>query len=351
MSINTIIRERRRMLGLTQEQVADYLGVSAPAVNKWEKGLSYPDTGLLAPLARLLKTDMNELFEFRQKLTPQEVGHFTNEITELAQQKGIRAAFLRAQEKLREYPDSDLLLYSVAAVLAGSLLLVDLEEGEREDYERKIRGWYEQVAEKGAGDIREKAAYMLAGQYLREGNTEKAEEMLALLPEPGGPNKNFLWSTVLYQKGDTEEAVRILTRNLLSAATEVQSLMLKLIDLELDRGQQDRAIRMAQASRKLAEDLELWEYNRYVGPMQVAVTLKEERQSLELISALLASIQKPWKFEEEGLYGSLKKETKPCEWRQLMNPLLSEFEKAPQYEFLRENQEFWEILRRYQTQN
>lgn len=38
MKIGQIIREKRKDLSLTQEQVADYLGVSAPAVSKWEKG-------------------------------------------------------------------------------------------------------------------------------------------------------------------------------------------------------------------------------------------------------------------------------------------------------------------------
>ena len=38
MKINQIIREKRKALSLTQEQVADFLGVSAAAVNKWEKG-------------------------------------------------------------------------------------------------------------------------------------------------------------------------------------------------------------------------------------------------------------------------------------------------------------------------
>ena len=40
MKINEIIRERRLAKELTQEQVAHYLGVSTPAVNKWEKGVS-----------------------------------------------------------------------------------------------------------------------------------------------------------------------------------------------------------------------------------------------------------------------------------------------------------------------
>ena len=41
MPINQVIREKRKELGFTQEQVADYLGVSAPAVNKWESGVSH----------------------------------------------------------------------------------------------------------------------------------------------------------------------------------------------------------------------------------------------------------------------------------------------------------------------
>lgn len=41
MTVGEVIREKRKELGLTQEQVARRLGVSAPAVNKWEKGVSH----------------------------------------------------------------------------------------------------------------------------------------------------------------------------------------------------------------------------------------------------------------------------------------------------------------------
>ena len=69
MKINEIIRQRRKALGLTQEQIAQRLGVSAPAVNKWESGVSYPDITLLPPLARLLKIDLNTLLSFKEELT------------------------------------------------------------------------------------------------------------------------------------------------------------------------------------------------------------------------------------------------------------------------------------------
>ena len=61
MKINDIIKKKRITLGMTQEQVADYLGVSTPAVNKWEKGGCYLDITLLPALARLLKVDLNRL--------------------------------------------------------------------------------------------------------------------------------------------------------------------------------------------------------------------------------------------------------------------------------------------------
>ena len=55
MQMKDVIRQKRRERGLTQEQVAERLGVSVPAVNKWESGASYPDITLLSALARLWK--------------------------------------------------------------------------------------------------------------------------------------------------------------------------------------------------------------------------------------------------------------------------------------------------------
>jgi Predicted transcriptional regulators len=49
MPMNRVIREKRKELGLTQEQVAGCLQVSAPAMSKWEKGLTSPDISLLPP--------------------------------------------------------------------------------------------------------------------------------------------------------------------------------------------------------------------------------------------------------------------------------------------------------------
>ena len=53
MSLGETILSRRKTLALTQEQVAERLGVTPQAVYKWEKDIACPDVQLLSPLARL----------------------------------------------------------------------------------------------------------------------------------------------------------------------------------------------------------------------------------------------------------------------------------------------------------
>lgn len=58
LRIGKKIIELRKTRGMTQEQLAAALGVTAPAVSKWETDSSYPDITLLCPLARALGTDV-----------------------------------------------------------------------------------------------------------------------------------------------------------------------------------------------------------------------------------------------------------------------------------------------------
>lgn len=62
IKINEVIRQRRRTMDISQETLADYLGVSVQAVSKWETNASYPDITLLPKIAEYLKTDINALF-------------------------------------------------------------------------------------------------------------------------------------------------------------------------------------------------------------------------------------------------------------------------------------------------
>ena len=62
-SLGEAIRERRTALQMTQEFVAEQLGVSRQAVSKWENGTSDPSTSNLFALARLFGISVEELLK------------------------------------------------------------------------------------------------------------------------------------------------------------------------------------------------------------------------------------------------------------------------------------------------
>ena len=61
MTIGETIQRLRTKRRLSQEQLAELVGVSRQAVSKWEVGDAVPDTDKLVPLARALKISVDEL--------------------------------------------------------------------------------------------------------------------------------------------------------------------------------------------------------------------------------------------------------------------------------------------------
>lgn len=105
----TIARERRRA-GITQEALAEHLGVSKAAVSKWELGQSLPDMSLLPRIAAYFSLTLDELFDWRDELTEAESAALYAEVYALAEQD-LTAAHERLRTLASEhYSDANLLL-------------------------------------------------------------------------------------------------------------------------------------------------------------------------------------------------------------------------------------------------
>ena len=70
-NIGDKILKLRKENNITQEQLANMVGVTAGAVSKWENGNSTPDITLLAPLARALDTSLDVLLSFQKSFLMQ----------------------------------------------------------------------------------------------------------------------------------------------------------------------------------------------------------------------------------------------------------------------------------------
>lgn len=60
-TIENRISQSRKEKGITQEEMAERLGVTPQAVSKWENDISYPDILLLPKIAEILDVSVDVL--------------------------------------------------------------------------------------------------------------------------------------------------------------------------------------------------------------------------------------------------------------------------------------------------
>ena len=202
MRINEIIKERRLAKGFTQEQIANYLGVTAPAVNKWEKGTSCPDIVLLPALARLLDTDLNTLLSFQDDLSEKEVALFLNEVSEAAKKDGFEAGYSLAIGKIKEYPTCDLLLGNVAMLLNGLLLFQGNRIDSYEKYEEEIEALFQRVMQSDRIDIREQAQAYLISKLMEKQDYEQAQKVLDTISKKRVLDREQLQANLYIAQGE-----------------------------------------------------------------------------------------------------------------------------------------------------
>jgi transcriptional regulator with XRE-family HTH domain len=97
MKIGEKIKELRKNRGITQEQLAEKLGISFQAVSKWENDVAYPDITLVPVLAGIFGVTTDYLFDYDVnnlsqllKIRKPEKYEDVNEIIELLQnQKNV----------------------------------------------------------------------------------------------------------------------------------------------------------------------------------------------------------------------------------------------------------------------
>lgn len=348
MLMDAILREKRKALGLTQEQVANYLGVTTPAVNKWEKGTTCPDIALLPALARLLKTDPNTLLNFEESLTQQEIGHFLKEVAEKIRVGGYEQGFALAMEKTREYPNCAGLLHSTAMMLDGAQILADLSEEEKSRYLQQITVLYERVAKSGDPALADKAKYMLASKRILRKQYVEAQEMLDLLPEWSALDKRGMQADIWAKQGKTAEAAELLERKLLMGLVENLTTLARLVKLVIAEGDEETALRLAKASQTECEAFGLWQYSAYLVPMQAAVARKDVSGSLAAISSMLEAVLTPWDMRTSPLFRSLPQQETPVNLgKTMLPPLLNDLEHNPDYDFLRGEPEFGRLMKTY----
>jgi len=348
MDIHLVIQQRRRQLGLTQEQMAEMLGVSTPAVNKWERGVSCPDIALLSPLARLLKIDLNTLLGFHGELSDQELTALCLRMRETASRDGFDAAFALAEETLRLYPSSDRLLQTAAMqaqVLLGSS---GLSEEDAQARMGTIEQWYKRLCASEDDSIRHSANFMLASLAIARNDCEKAQAHLDSLPSRSElPDKRPLQASLHLKKKQPQEAAKLMEGALLAALNDIHIILFRLMEAYIALGEDFAADYAAERMRLLAQTFDMGAYSAIIGDFQLAAARKDVPGTIALLRKLLESLREEQQASRSPLYRHLARNPSAASSEKLIQPLLSSMAESEEFAFLRGSNDFAALLADY----
>lgn len=101
--IGRVISSKRKEKGITQEELANHLGVSKPAVSKWESGQSYPDIILLPELAAFFHISVDQLIGYEPQMAKEDVRKLYQRLAEDFAKRPFQQVYEECEEYIKKY--------------------------------------------------------------------------------------------------------------------------------------------------------------------------------------------------------------------------------------------------------
>lgn len=298
MQIGQVIRQYRKQKDMTQEEMANCLGVTAPAVNKWENGNSMPDITLLAPIARLLGISLDTLLSFREELTQEEIQDIIYTVNSVLREKPFAEAFEWAKEKIEQYPNCAP-LYLETAVLLNAERMKQPDTDER--YDTTINQWFTRALGSEKEQIRTMAADGLFNLYLNKKQYDKAEECLMYFSEQNPERKRK--QAVIYSRTDRREEAYKTYEELLFSMYQMTDLLLASIGMLAQQDQNMDKLRMiVEKASALAEIFDMGVYHKVVGRHELAVMEQDVETTITTMQQMLENFADIYHFTQSPLF-------------------------------------------------
>lgn len=203
LSVGANIKRIRLERNLTQEEVANHLGVSAQSVSKWERGEGYPDIEMLPGIANYLGISVDELLGVNQKDKVEKYNSINGEWM-CNNKNGLHTENVNLmRDALRLFPNDALLLVQLSA----SLEKLDGTPEEKEKYLRESIAVQEQIINYCDDcEVRGATLYNICFAYDKIGEKAKAVEQAKKLPNLYKSRENAL---VCFLSGDEKREVAL----------------------------------------------------------------------------------------------------------------------------------------------
>ena len=346
MQINEVIRKYRKEKNMTQEEMANRLGVTAPAVNKWESGASMPDIALLAPIARLLGVSLDELLSYNENLTEIEEANIIGGIYAILNTEKPDVVYQRIVDIAREYPNADNLNLTLTTLLnARSFLLTGKE---REKYDEWIQSSFENLLQTHDEKIKMQAADGLYSFFITREKYEEAEGCLKYYSDQNPDRKRKL-ATIYAGTGKYEEAYKALEEVLYSNYSTLSGLLYEIYGVAVKTGNLEKAEAIIEKESALADLFEMGEYHKNAGRLSLAVKKKDAKKALELMDLLFENADTMMDYTKSSLYEHMTFNEAPGASQMVIVTLLKQYKESEDMEFIRKTPEWEKFLKKWDT--
>ncbi|MCC0784114.1 helix-turn-helix transcriptional regulator [Clostridioides sp. ES-S-0108-01] len=225
IKIGKVIQNLRKERSLTQEQLAKFIGVSTPAVSKWESGNSYPDIELLPLLADFFNVSIDKLLNYKIDLSEEEVTKIYKELETVFARIEIDLSTEEPKEECRKdlesvkklsnmyiekYPKSYLLKLRICSLY--QMYSYKFGKSELNNRVKETTNILEDIV-RNTDDIqiKETALIILSNAYCMLNDYEKAELYLNMIYKPIGDTSVNL--AMIYLKQNRLEEAEVLLQN------------------------------------------------------------------------------------------------------------------------------------------
>lgn len=343
MKIKQIIKEKRKQLGLTQENIAEYLGVSTPAVSKWENGTTYPDITLLPGLARLLKTDLNTLMSFTEEMSEVEINNVVTKVQSIIQEDGVEQGFQFALEQVRAFPTCENLIYSLGVFLQPSLELQPIDQQNK--YREELAKLYFRIRNSENIEIKKEAISYLFYLYCKKREYDKATALLSDYPD----DTKLMMAHLYQQKKEYEPSCVLLEHRMLEIAVELQSILVSLTQIALSEKRSADAEKLACIQEQIEKQFGILECTAYTAQLECAVNEKDAERCTQVLSLILSSMDEKWNISSSALYQHLNLSDENIENlpQQLLSSMIEQLLLDDDTSFLKENLAFQSLMQKY----
>ncbi|MGJ4850230.1 helix-turn-helix domain-containing protein [Bacillota bacterium Meth-B3] len=302
MNIARNIQALRASKGVTQEQLAQALGVSAPAVSKWEGGHSCPDLMLIAPLARYFGVSTDELLDFEPKLGEAGIEALADALAD-----DFHAGLERAEALRCEYPMDAELSFRLACILQGQFIHAP-DDAALDKARALLRALLEQAESASNGGLfKRRCQFLLAMSRLNDGEVAEARALLEALSTEDDVRPEQLLPTIQLREGDFAGAERAAARRLFGALNDAILSLLTMAKAAIKQDDPERAARYAGAQEALARLFHLIPAHG----MTVAQTLDITARATGNRAQLLRAVAMTADFLENGMRA-------PVDWGPLL---------------------------------